>query len=137
MRPDVIGTPDVTGRPDQWFSGGVCDPRIAGSCTASSAFALPFAADGTFHLGNLERNALIGPTFFNTDLSLIKKTRVAGATVELRAEAFNVFNHPNLGQPGRIATVGSTAFGVITATRLPTGDSGSARQLQFAVKVLF
>jgi len=26
---------------------------------------------------------------------------------------------------------------VITATRLPTGDSGSARQIQFAVKVLF
>jgi hypothetical protein len=137
VRPDVIGSPGVTGRPDQWFSGGVCDPRIAGSCTAGSVFALPFAADGTFHSGNLERNAFVGPAFFNTDLSLIKKTRFGGATVELRAEAFNVFNHPNLGQPGRIATVGSTAFGVITATRLPTGDAGSARQLQFAVKVLF
>ena len=58
--------------------------------------------------------------------------------MEFRAEAFNVFNHPNLGQPGphRDAS-GSTSFGVITDTRLPTGDSGSARQIQFAVKVLF
>jgi hypothetical protein len=65
---------------------------------------------------------------------------VGGAVVEFRAEAFNVFNHPNLGNPplvGRTATVGSTSFGIITATRLPTGDAGSARQLQFALKVLF
>ena len=89
----------------------MCDPRIAGSCTADSVFALPFSADGTFHFGNLARNAVIGPAFFNTDLSLIKKTQVGGATLELRAEAFNVFNHPNLGNPGRIASVGSTSFG--------------------------
>ena len=92
---------------------------------------------GGNHLGNLPRNAVIGPGFYNTDLSIIKKTKIGGATVELRAEAFDVFNHPNLGQPGRIATVGSTSFGVITNTRFGTGDSGSARQLQFALKVLF
>jgi hypothetical protein len=42
-----------------------------------------------------------------------------------------------LNGPGRIATVGSTSFGVITATRFPTGDSGVARQIQLAAKVLF
>jgi hypothetical protein len=52
-------------------------------------------------------------------------------------EAFNIFNQANLGLPGRIATVGSTSFGVITNTRFPTGDSGSARQVQFAIKALF
>ena len=100
-------------------------------------FALPFSADGTFHYGNLARNAVIGPGFFNTDFSIVKRTRFGGATLELRAEAFNVFNHPNLANPGRVASVGSTSFGAITATRLPTGDSGSARQIQFAAKVLF
>jgi len=34
-------------------------------------------------------------------------------------------------------TVGSTSFGVISNTRFPTGDSGSARQIQFAAKFLF
>jgi Carboxypeptidase regulatory-like domain/TonB dependent receptor-like, beta-barrel len=137
VRPDLVGTIDVLGKPDQWYSTAVCDPRIAGSCTSASVFALPVSATGALHFGNLPRNAIIGPTFFNTDLSLVKKTKVGGATLEFRAEAFNVFNHPNFGQPGRIATVGSTSFGIITGTRFPTGDSGVARQIQFALKVLF
>ncbi len=57
--------------------------------------------------------------------------------VQLRIEIFNLFDTANYGQPGRIATVGSTSFGVITNTRFPTGDSGSARQVQFAAKFLF
>jgi len=36
-----------------------------------------------------------------------------------------------------LTLAGGTAFGVITNTRLPTGDSGSARQIQFAAKLLF
>ena len=127
------------GRPEQWFSNTVCDPRVAGSCTSSSVFALPVSPSGQFHMGNLARNAVIGPSFFNTDLSIIKKTRMGRANVEFRAEAFNIFNRPNfgVGLASRTATVGSTSFGLLSATRLPTGDSGSARQIQLAVKVLF
>jgi hypothetical protein len=139
IRPDVLGDVAIVGTTNQWMSNTVCNPTVAaglaGSCTSTSVFALPVA--GGNHLGNLPRNAVIGPGFYNTDLSIIKKTKIGGATVEFRAEAFDVFNHPNLGQPGRIATVGSTSFGVITNTRFGTGDSGSARQLQFALKLLF
>jgi hypothetical protein len=136
IRPDQLSDVPVVGQPEQWFGTGLCDPRIANSCS-SSALALPVA--GGNHLGSLPRNAVTGPGFYNTDLSILKRTRIAGTMVEFRAEAFNVFNHPNFGFPlaARTATVGSTSFGVITATRLPTGDSGSARQLQFAMKVLF
>jgi hypothetical protein len=138
IRPDLIGNLEVFGRPEQWYSTGVCDPRVSGSCTSSSVFALPYT-NGVAHMGNFARNGVYGPGFYNTDLSLIKKTRIAKTTIELRAEAFNVFNHPNFGFPlaARTAVPGGTAFGVITSTRLPTGDSGSARQLQFAAKVLF
>jgi len=67
---------------------------------------------------------------------------MGGARLQLRIEAFDLFNHANLGQPGpgaggRQAFVGNTAFGVITNTRFPTGDSGSSRQIQFAAKVSF
>jgi hypothetical protein len=50
---------------------------------------------------------------------------------------FDLFNTANLGQPIRFLAVPSTSFGTITNTRFPTGDSGCARQVQFAAKYLF
>ena len=81
---------------------------------------------------------MYGPGFGNTDLSFIKNLTITGsARAQFRVEVFNLFNQANFGQPGRTATVGSTSFGVISNTRFPTGDSGSARQIQFAIKFLF
>ncbi len=151
VRPDLIGAlPTIVATPNvdpttgavtsyQWFaSNTVCDPRIAGSCTSSSVFALPYNAAGVAHFGNLGRNAIYGPGFGNTDFSIVKNVTLQGSSrVQLRVEVFNLFNQANLGQPGSTATVGSTSFGIISATRFPTGDSGSARQVQFAVKFLF
>jgi hypothetical protein len=154
VRPDLIGAlPSIVASPNldkngfpvsyQWFDGStVCDPRIAagaaGACTASSVFALPYNAAGVAHFGNLGRNVMYGPSFGNTDLSFIKNLDlIGGSRAQFRVEAFNLFNQANFGQPGRIATVGSTSFGVISNTRFPTGDSGSARQVQFAIKFLF
>jgi hypothetical protein len=69
---------------------------------------------------------------------MIKNVRLAtDARLQLRLEIFNLFNQANFGQPNRIAVVGGTAFGVISNTRFPTGDSGSARQVQLAAKILF
>jgi hypothetical protein len=70
--------------------------------------------------------------------SIVKSLALAGtAHVEFRVEAFNIFNQANFGQPGRVATIGSTTFGVIANTRFRTGDSGSARQVRFAIKALY
>jgi hypothetical protein len=55
--------------------------------------------------------------------------------LQFRAEVFDLFNHASFGQPGRV--VGSATFGQIVNTRFPTGDSGSSRQLQFALKFMF
>ena len=141
LRPDLIGDPSIVGSTTQWFNNAVCDPRIAtgaGSCGAGSVFALPVSAGGVFHFGNFGRNGIVGPGFGNTDFSVIKNLPLGGsARLQFRLEVFNIFNQANLGLPGRVATVGSTSFGVITNTRFPTGDSGSARQMQFAIKALF
>jgi hypothetical protein len=157
VRPDLIGAlPAITPTPVldpttgavtsyTWFAGSgntVCDPRATAAagtgCTSSSVFALPYNAAGVAHFGNLPRNAIYGPGFGDTDLSFIKNITLTGsARVQLRLEVFNLFNQANLGQPGRIATPLSTSFGVISNTRFPTGDSGSARQVQFAAKFLF
>jgi len=157
VRPDLIGAlPNTVATPVldtttgavtsyQWFNGQgtvVCDPRRSApanqQCTSSSVFALPYNADGVAHFGNLPRNALLGPGFGDTDFSIIKNVALQGsARVQLRVEIFNLFNQANLGLPGRTAAPLSTSFGVISGTRFPTGDSGSARQIQFAAKFLF
>ncbi|MEW6208010.1 MAG: TonB-dependent receptor [Acidobacteriota bacterium] len=141
LRPDLIGQIQQVGRREQWFTNTVCDPRAPAGCPAGSVFALPVAiVNGAprFHFGNLGRNVIIGPGFVNTDFSVLKTTRVTETVkVQVRAEVFDIFNHANFGQPGRVAQVGSANFGVITNTRFPTGDFGSSRQIQFALKVIF
>jgi hypothetical protein len=86
--------------------------------------------------GDLGRNAVPGPAFYNTDLSLMKNMRpAAGTRLQFRVDVFDLFNHPNFGPPGNI--VGSPDFGKITRTRLPTGEAGSSRQIQFSLKLIY
>jgi outer membrane receptor protein involved in Fe transport len=141
LRPDQVGEVQYVGSPNQWFTNTVCDPRPGGSCPSGSAFALPVSVAGgrtVYHFGSLGRNVIVGPRFDNVDFSVIKNTSLSeDVRVQFRAEFFDVLNHANFGQPGRVAQPGSTTFGVITNTRFATGDSGSSRQIQFALKLLF
>ena len=117
VRPDVTGPVEILGTPNRWFD--------------TSPFVVPA---GRF--GNLGRNVVIGPGFNNTDFSVIKRTKLTESQlIEFRWEVFDVFNHANFGQPGRV--VGTANFGQITNTRFATGDSGSSRQMQFALKYKF
>jgi hypothetical protein len=115
LRPDVDGPINILRHVDEWFDTSVFTP-VARS-------------------GNLGRNVVVGPTFNNTDFSITKNTKFGDSSLlQLRAEFFDVFNHANFGQPGNVA--GSPSFGRITNTRFPTGESGSSRQIQFAVRVI-
>jgi hypothetical protein len=114
----------VLGRPEQWF-----DP---------TAFVLQPAGQ----LGNLGRGALIGPDLRVVDLALVKHipfTKLGDAgRLELRIEAFNVFNRVNLGVPALQAFAGQrdgeavlSSFGRIRTT------ATSARQVQLGARVVF
>lgn len=89
--------------------------------------------------GTLRRNALTGPGFADTDLSLQKTTRIAeNVAFVLRLDTFDLLNHPNFGNPNLSATGSATStFGQINQTRGAVGDAGSSRQLQFAARVTF
>jgi hypothetical protein len=120
LRPDVVGPITILEDPNQWFN--------------TSSFVAPTSP--TVHFGNLGRNVVIGPGFNNVDFSVLKNTNITESVrVQFRTEIFDLFNHTNFGQPGGV--VGTTNFGRITNTRFPTGDSGSSRQLQFALKLIF
>jgi hypothetical protein len=111
-RPNLIGDPEVADpSPDRWFN--------------PSAFALP--PYGSF--GNVGRNTLEGPGYANVNLALLKDLMLPrGSRLQLRAEAFNVFNRTNFGQPDNF--FGSPTFGQVL-----TADS--PRRVQLGAKLLF
>lgn len=55
---------------------------------------------GTRHFGDEGRNSLIGPPFRELDFSIFKNTNITERLkLELRFEAYNLFNHPNFANP--------------------------------------
>lgn len=95
-----------------------------------AAFTRP-ATD--FVYGNSSYNLLRGPGYQDWDMSLEKNTRFHERyRLQLRAESFNVFNHPNFGTPN--ASVNSTAsLGTITAL----ATNAFNRTVQFGAKFNF
>jgi hypothetical protein len=129
VRPDLTGAVQTTGDPAQWFANKAV---FVSPCVAPVAPAtLP-----TCHPGTLGRDAISGPGFVDTDFSVTKNTKLTEKlNLQFRTEMFDAFNHPNFGNP--VLTVTSGSFGKIQSTRFPTGDFGSARQIQFALKLIF
>ncbi|HKM67924.1 MAG TPA: TonB-dependent receptor [Candidatus Acidoferrum sp.] len=65
-----------------------------------SASGVNGCVPGTRHFGNEGRNSLIGPAFREVDFSIFKKTSLTERLkMELRFEAYNLFNHPNFASP--------------------------------------
>ncbi len=98
-RPDLVGNPfEGTRAPDRFLNLAAfkvpCTLDSKGDGSAGSCIP------GTQHFGNLGRNSLTGPSYANIDLS-IGKTTPLGEQVKLqiRAEVFNVLNHPNFSSP--------------------------------------
>ena len=86
--------------------------------------------------GNAGRNILKSPGFSDVDFAVSKTTVIKeGYSLQFRAEAFNILNHPNFGQP--INVVNNAAYGQITSTRTVRGDLGSSRQIQLGMKFIF
>jgi Carboxypeptidase regulatory-like domain len=94
----------------------------------TAAFSTPAA--GT--LGNFGRNVLMDPTYYQVDTSVFRDFPIWDSLkFSLRADAFNILNHPVLGGPASTATTTTTNFGVIT------GTANSQRILQFSGKIQF
>ena len=124
--------PDCATTPNAGFAVPCTFSNVQKATPATSFVLEPT----TCHFGDLRRNAFTGPHFLNTDFSILKNTKLTERfTLQFRADFFDIFNEANFGNP--VLNVQSGSFGDITATRFPTGDSGSSRQLQFALKLLF
>jgi hypothetical protein len=93
-----------------------------GGCMSLADF-IPYGSQNDY--GTMRRNALYGPHYADTDLSLLKKiVKTEGFTVEIGANAYNTFNKVNFAPP--VADVSSGAFGFITGAEAPpTSPYGS------------
>jgi hypothetical protein len=125
MAPGFTYETAVTGGPDQYFN--------------PAAFVIPPA--GT--LGDTGRGAFIGPNHRSFDLALVKNTKMThwlgeSGSLQLRVEAFNLFNRANFAPPSLTAFAGQadteaplTTFGRIRSTVT------SSRQIQLGLRVTF
>ena len=147
LYPDQVGNPRNShhsivpgGQGSHFGIGGWFDP---------TAFANPVF--GTF--GTAHRNGLIGPGYSNVDLSIGKEFPIVGEKrrLEIRADAYNVFNHVNYANPdanvgytcasysvpcgaSNGGSIGDSAAGISNG---PAGSNSNMRIMQLGARFIF
>jgi hypothetical protein len=122
LNPTLVGTffglptrPDFSGSPVR-KSGGSWPNGVYGTAGYSVEPDYNGNPGDPSTLGNVPRNSLPGPAFFQWDFSGMKNFPVTEkAKVQFRADLFNVLNHPNFGNPGDM--------GICTGISLPTATT--------------
>jgi outer membrane receptor protein involved in Fe transport len=125
-RPDVVG-PIVyhKGDPFNFIQlSSFAIPCTVTAATGSASDCIP----GTRHFGNERRNSLIGPDFRQWDFAVYKTTAITERlSMQLRAEFFNILNHPNFASPFLplfIADPGVNEFALNGSREVGTGGFG-------------
>ena len=118
QKPDQIAPVTYPGTAEAWFD--------------VTAFALP--QPGFY--GNATRNSLRGPGLKLADVAIVKQVTAGQTRVQLRLEAFNVFNWVNLGLPNASVLFNSDGSYRAGAARITT-IATPARQLQLGIKLIF
>jgi hypothetical protein len=107
-------------------SGSTKGPRTLSEFFNTAAYSEP----AKYTYGNAGRNSLLGPHYTDVDFSLFRSFRfLEHYDAQFRAEAFNLFNHPNFANPA--ATFGNPGFGTISSI------NGFPRELQLAATFRF
>jgi len=152
-RPDVVGPIRYGSAPFNFIDlTSFQVPCTFGNSTANSASGDSNCGAGTRHFGDLGRNSLRGPSFKEFNFSVFKNTAITErVNLQIRAEFFNLFNHPNFSNPelpnfitdsgvdssGRGAgSLGLTATGDVGIGN-PFLGGGGPRGVQFAAKITF
>jgi hypothetical protein len=116
-RPDQVCDPnqDAPHTPQQWFR--------------TACFQRKSLPEDAGEFGTAGRNTIRGPGLFLVDLGLLRQVKVSeGVQMELRFEAFNLFNRANFSQ--LVTNVAAQDFGAVTSAR-------DARVVQIGIKALF
>jgi len=122
------------GRPD-WVAGCQLYPEHQTLSNWFNPNCFTLQPAGTY--GNAGRNIIIGPNLWDLDSSLIKDTKATERfTVEFRAEAFNLLNHPSFQNPSATIFTNLAGARVASAGQISATNS-QPRQIQLSLKLLF
>jgi hypothetical protein len=126
---------NVNQRPDR-VTGVSIYPSNRGIHTWLNPLAFKVPLTGTW--GNAGRNIAVGPNFWQDDAAAEKRFSLTERyKLIFRAEAFNLFNRAQYGQPS--GSFNTTSFGTITSVINTTGlvGTGTPRELEFALRLNF
>ena len=155
-RPDVVGPIQYGSAPSSFIS--LASFQVP--CTFGNTTAVPGSGDsnclpGTRHFGDLGRNALRATAFKEWNFSMFKDTAITERVdMQIRADFFNIVNHPNFANPVLPAFIADpavngldsqgrgTGFYPLTATGdvgigNPFLGGGGPRGIQFSAKFTF
>ena len=131
--PNVVGSSHVSHpNKNQWYA--VTSGPLATNGLTDGPWQRPVTpVPGLPSFGDAARNSIIGPKWFDSDLSVFKIVPVGEQLkIQFRAEAFNVFNHPNLGNPS-----GCVDCGVGGAAITGLANNAVMRMMQFGLRFDF
>jgi hypothetical protein len=129
IEPNDVSLTSLTNRPNLISNPNAGAPHTVAQYFDTGAFQRLTLAGNAGQIGNEGRDVVRGPGFNQADVSLFKTFPIAEShQMQLRIEAFNVFNHPHFYQPD--GTLGSPTFGAITT-------AADGRIIQLAVKYAF
>ena len=127
-RPDVVGpiTYDKSNPANFLQLGSFAMPCTNnGSYSGSASDCVP----GTRHYGDLGRNALSGPTYKQWDFAIYKNTAISERmTLQIRADFFDILNHPNFANPVLPAFIADPAANINTACGCGFAPPGNGRE---------
>jgi hypothetical protein len=125
----------------QWFNPAAFQaPQCynangTGPCTGTNGIYTPGGPTTYALYGNSGYNMLRGPRFQNWDMNLQKNILFKERyNIQLRADSFNVFNHPNLGTPNAAISNSSTVGKITSISGTPSYEQ---RTVEFAAKFSF
>ncbi len=131
----VVGTSNLSNSlAGSWFPNRIGKGTLAHPTTKEWFDVTAFQTPAPYTFGNSGRDILRGPSWRSVDANLAKSFPLTGKwigegkSIEIRADVFDLFNHPNFGQPN--ANVGTSGAGIISS-------ANTSRNLQLTGRIRF
>lgn len=133
VNPEIVLTRNAAGQP---LTFAPIDPNTA-QFIVNPAY-VPGLAGSVIRVGNLGRNTERTPSVYNTDLTLLKRTRISETVFfEARTELFNAFNQPNFPGTGLITSNANTQTQGFFLNPDTSNTNGGGRVIRYQLKLVF